>query len=245
MKKKTITGVSVVIALLIASCVSTRTMWIPVYKISGVGENRLCSFDPGKLTLINPTENVTYAFFKAQEEQGIVFANKNSVAFSEKVTYTVSNDNMVIDESRSTKRKISYLNLSKSFYYTHVASAADTMDLLYYHDDETVIFNHAKLTNGKTVQYDLFGCAVGTSPVDQVTIVDVLPRGLNYSSSQFHFSAKNGVFKHKIINQNGREALVLDAELARPLDPGNCFTVRVSLNVSIEQMEKYFKKDQP
>ena len=240
MKKKTITGVSVVVALLLVSCVSTRTMWIPVYKISGVGENRACSFDPEKSMVINPTENVTYAYFKAQEDQGIVFANKNNTTFSEKVTYTVSNDKMVVDEAKSTKRKISYLDLWKSFYYDPITSPSDTGDLFYSRDDETIIFNHAKLTNDKKIQVNLFGRAVGTLPIDQVTIVDVLPRGLHYSSSVFNFSGNNGVFKHKIISHGGKEALVLDAELTQPLAPGQDFTVRVTLNVAVEQMEKIF-----
>jgi len=239
MKKKILTGAALM-AVAVSSCVSTRTMWIPVYKISGVGENRACSFDPEKSLVVNPSENVTYAYFKAQEEDGIVFANKNSTNFSEKVTYTVSNDKLVIDESKSTKRKISYLDLSKSFYYSPPKSLTDTVALFYYRDEETAVFNHAKLTNGMVIQFDLFGRAVGTIPVDQVTIVDVLPRGLRYASSEYHFEEGNGAFKHKIIEQNGREALVLDAELARPLAPGQSFTVRVSLNVSVEQMEKIF-----
>jgi uncharacterized repeat protein (TIGR01451 family) len=240
MKKKSLLLYVGLGMMLIASCTATKTMWIPVYSISGGGENDVSSYDAAKSLVVNPKENTVYAYFKADKSEGIVFANKYNISFSEKVTYNISNNNYTIDEAKSTKKKISYLTLWKSFYYAPVQNTQDTAAIFYYNDDRMIIFNNARLKDGEKLQFDILGRSTGTLPIGQVIVVDVLPPGLQYASSEYFFRNENGVFKHKVVKQDGREAVVLDADLKKPLNTGEDFIIRVSVTVAKGIMEKMF-----
>jgi uncharacterized repeat protein (TIGR01451 family) len=241
MKKQTIKILCVsLLAVALFSCSSTRIQWIPVYSIKGGGENDISSYDPEKALIINPQKNSVYAYFKADNKEGIVFANEYSIDFSRKVTLTTSSGTTTINSANSTKKKISYLNLYKSFYFTPPQSRADTLDLYYYNDDNMVIFNNAKFSDGMTLSYDIIGESVGTVPVSQVTLVDILPVGLRYQSSEYYISNSRGAVKHKVFTKEGKEALVFDLDLNQPLGPGKKFIIRVTVKVVKNKMEKIF-----
>jgi uncharacterized repeat protein (TIGR01451 family) len=229
-------AVSLFAVLGAASCVSTRIVWIPVYTITSGGENDRTSYDPAKSALINPSDNSTYAYFKTDKGDGIVFANRDTLSFGEKVIYQLQNGAMTLNEEGSTKQKISYLDLRKSFCYDLAADST----VLFDQRDDAAVYNNERLHDGEIVKYDILGQSLGTAPVSRVTVVDVLPAGFIYSGSEYSFSAQNGVFKHKLVSDNGKNALVLDADLRQPLGPGDKFIVRVSVKLDKSKMEKLF-----
>lgn len=238
--KNIIVSIGFIGLILLTSCTTTRTVWIPVFSVNGGGVRSRESYDPDKNRIINPSAKSTYAYFRTDKKGDIVFSNEYKLNFSEKVTYTITNDELSIDKLQSTDSTISYLDLHKSFFFSKPENSADTADLYFNNNNIMIIFNNEKLKDGQLIYYDILGESLGTFPVNHVTIIDALPSGLNYHSSEYFFYKNNGSFEHKIVKNGVKSALVLEAKLNKPLSSGDRFIIRIGLTTSEKDLMQIF-----
>ena len=187
------------IAIHLIACATTTTFWIPLYQISSGDTQVRTSFDPDTNTIVNPVEGACLAYYKGEGVSSVVFSNKHTFSLSNKVV--LKNDE--IDKSQSTGEVISNLTIWKSFYYDPaLSSSEETQGLFILKDGSLAALDHEKLKNGQLVEYIIRGQNTGTDPLREIILLDVLPNGFKFNSSEYWFRKnENGTIAHKLVNE--------------------------------------------
>jgi uncharacterized repeat protein (TIGR01451 family) len=207
MKKSVIT---VLAALLCASCATTKTYWVPVYslKTSEVQENS--GFDPAAKAITNPEEGVAFAYYVGENKKAIVYSSPYSLSLARKIVL----ENSVLKASESTAEPTSNLLLSKSFFYDPKVKTPDNVeallsaagidyrnagfsktpadvyrDNLYLKkDDNLLVFDQRLLRDGQELEYVISGMNIGTDNLTGIVVLDVLPPGFDPVETGYWFS---------------------------------------------------------
>jgi uncharacterized repeat protein (TIGR01451 family) len=198
------------IALLGASCTTTTTFWVPVYTLKTSETQENTGFDPAANAITNPEEGTTFAYYKGENKQAIVYSSPYSLSLARKIVL----ENNVLKASESTAEPTSNLLLNKTFFYDPKVKTPDNVeailtnagidyknagflrtpadvyrDNLYIQkDDNLQVFDQRLLQDGQELEYVISGRNVGTDNMKNIVVLDVLPPGFDLVETGYWFS---------------------------------------------------------
>jgi len=215
-------------------CATTQTYWVPIYTVKYSADYEKTKYDPRIQSIINPQEGELLAYFEMESKNSIAYGNDYSISLAEKVV--IANDQ--VDSASSTTSSVTNLEIQRSFYYD--IQEKEEPNLYIYRDGTIMALDHSAIKADQIVHYMILGKNVGTNPISQIVIADVLPKGFHYISSEYFLPGDDNVFEHKVVTKNSKTTLILASRMKTPLMPAGTLMLKVTLKAQFDEMEKEF-----
>lgn len=196
--------------LMLLSCATTSTYWVPVYTMKAADAHETVRFDPVTKAITDPEDGTAFAYYKGESAGSIVYGSDYSMSLAKKIVLKGN----TIDATESTAQPTSNLSITKFFSYDDAlpapSNAAELLakaginykdagpyakpedvykrDLYIQKAHNLLVFDQRLLQDGQIVEYVISGLNAGTDSIKDVVVLDVIPAGFSLVEAGYWFS---------------------------------------------------------